>query len=59
MKMPFESGEGPYGMVLCPSRELARQTYEVMQRYTHALERHARIRVLLCTGGIDMREQVE
>jgi len=27
--MPLEPGEGPIGLVLCPSRELARQTFEV------------------------------
>jgi ATP-dependent RNA helicase DDX41 len=28
MKLPLEPGEGPIGLILCPSRELARQTYE-------------------------------
>ena len=29
MNMPLEGKEGPIGLILCPSRELARQTYEV------------------------------
>jgi ATP-dependent RNA helicase DDX41 len=28
-RLPLEAGEGPFGMILCPSRELARQTWEV------------------------------
>ncbi|KAI9617615.1 hypothetical protein H4Q26_012915 [Puccinia striiformis f. sp. tritici PST-130] len=28
MKLPFIQGEGPVGIIVCPSRELARQTYE-------------------------------
>jgi len=27
-KLPFVRGEGPVGVILCPSRELATQTYE-------------------------------
>ena len=27
MNMPLEGKEGPIGLVLCPSRELARQVY--------------------------------
>jgi len=36
-KMPIIQGEGPFGLIICPSRELARQTYEVTLRYTDAL----------------------
>lgn len=28
-RMPLVQNEGPTGLILCPSRELARQTYEV------------------------------
>ena len=34
--MPVVRGEGPFGLILCPSRELARQTYDVAQMYTDA-----------------------
>lgn len=46
---------------MCPSRELARQTYEVICTYTEALKQEdfPEIRTLLCMGGIDMREQSE
>ena len=32
-RMPLASGEGPVGMIVCPSRELARQTCEVIEEY--------------------------
>ena len=46
---------------MCPSRELARQTYDVICTYTEALKQEdfPEIRTLLCMGGIDMREQNE
>lgn len=53
------SGEGPFGLVMCPSRELARQTYEVVCENTQALKSDGfpELRTLLCIGGIDLREQ--
>lgn len=27
-RLPFVQGEGPVGIIVCPSRELARQTYD-------------------------------
>lgn len=27
-RIPFVQGEGPVGIIVCPSRELARQTYD-------------------------------
>ena len=59
LKAMLGAGEGPLGLVMCPSRELARQTYEVICLYTDALKSASfpEIRTLLCMGGIDMREQ--
>lgn len=31
IRMPFIPNEGPYGLVICPSRELAKQTHEIVQ----------------------------
>lgn len=31
VKMPFIRNEGPYGLIICPSRELAKQTHEIIQ----------------------------
>ncbi|CUA72279.1 ATP-dependent RNA helicase DDX41 [Rhizoctonia solani] len=64
-KLPFQRGEGPVGIILCPSRELANQTYENVLEWTNALatssesgERpYPRVRTLLCIGGINMSEQ--
>lgn len=51
--MPLEGGEGPLGLVLCPSRELARQTFEVVEFYLKALEEggYPQLRCTLCIGG--------
>lgn len=37
VRMRLEGGEGPIGMVICPSRELARQTYDIVVAYSEAL----------------------
>lgn len=31
VRMPFIRNEGPYGLIICPSRELAKQTHEIIQ----------------------------
>ena len=48
------------GLIVCPSRELARQTQEVITGYLDALRADgaAELRSLLVMGGIDMRQQV-
>lgn len=61
MMMPIAAGEGPFGLVVCPSRELARQTYEVVEQFLIPLRDvgYPELRPLLCIGGVDMRSQVE
>lgn len=61
IRMPLERGEGPIGMVMCPSRELARQTLEVVTGFTEALAADGapKLNTMLAIGGIDMREQTE
>ncbi|KAI0290459.1 P-loop containing nucleoside triphosphate hydrolase protein [Russula brevipes] len=59
-KLPFVRGEGPIGVVLCPSRELASQTYENVLQWAEALSNsgnYPRLNTLLCMGGISMGEQ--
>ena len=59
-KVPFVRGEGPVGLIVCPSRELARQTYEGCQLLCNALKesgKYPELRSLLCIGGINMAEQ--
>ena len=59
-KLPFVRGEGPVGVILCPSRELATQTYENVFTWTAALAKegaYPQLNTLLCIGGISMGEQ--
>ncbi|KAK6910852.1 hypothetical protein I203_104886 [Kwoniella mangroviensis CBS 8507] len=59
-KLPFVRGEGPVGLIICPSRELARQTYEGCQAMCNALKEsgnYPELRSLLCIGGINMADQ--
>jgi len=62
-RMPISPGEGPFGMILAPSRELARQTWEVLDRYCEALGEagtgYPRLRTVLVVGGEDKRGQIE
>lgn len=59
MKLPYAEGEGPVGLIVCPSRELARQTYTVAKEMAESLENagYPQVRVLLCMGGISMADQ--
>eukprot|EP01083_Nonionella_stella_P033154 90757_1 len=56
LKMPLISGEGPIGLILCPSRELARQTYDNVLHFTKFLEEDGwpKLNTLLCMGGTNM-----
>mgnify|MGYP001277040227 CR=1 FL=1 len=59
-KLPFVQGEGPVGVILCPSRELANQTFENIQTWCGALAKsgkYPQLNTLLCIGGISMSEQ--
>jgi ATP-dependent RNA helicase DDX41 len=59
--MPIVPGEGPFGMIICPSRELAKQTYDVIEEFLLPLKDagYPEIRPLLCIGGVDMRTQLD
>ena len=59
--MPIMPGEGPVGLIVCPSRELARQTYEVVEQFLIPMREagYPELRPLLCIGGVDMRSQLE
>jgi len=65
MNMPLIPGEGPVGIVLAPSRELVRQTYEIVCDLCDALARPreggmppVQLRSQLIIGGEDSREQL-
>ena len=60
-KMPLVGGEGPVGMIVCPSRELANQTYESVVEYCSALRggNYPEIRPMLAKiGRASCRERV-
>mmetsp|Transcript_1654 Transcript_1654/g.5801 ORF Transcript_1654/g.5801 Transcript_1654/m.5801 type:complete len:633 (-) Transcript_1654:954-2852(-) len=59
--MPIARMEGPFGLIVCPSRELARQTHDVVQHFCDALqaEGYPRMRNLLVIGGVDSRLQTD
>lgn len=58
---PIVGGEGPVGLVLCPARELARQTYEIIEYFANALRDggHPQLRCALCIGGESNKEQLD
>mmetsp|Transcript_57162 Transcript_57162/g.161375 ORF Transcript_57162/g.161375 Transcript_57162/m.161375 type:complete len:626 (-) Transcript_57162:121-1998(-) len=53
--------EGPYGLIIAPSRELAHQTYEVLEFYTDQLVEHhkdfPKLRTVLTIGGLSTATQ--
>jgi ATP-dependent RNA helicase DDX41 len=72
LKLPLEPGEGPIGLILCPSRELARQTYEFVDYICKNISIPSShrssytgdpdlplLRSILCIGGEDKRSQIE
>ncbi|KAF8334129.1 P-loop containing nucleoside triphosphate hydrolase protein [Cantharellus anzutake] len=58
-KLPLERGEGPVGVILCPSRELATQTFENIQEWSEVMVQggYTKLNNLLCIGGISMGDQ--
>ena len=62
VNMPLEGREGPIGLILCPSRELARQTFEVVEYYCKALGSSGQfpeLRSALCIGGESNQELLD
>lgn len=61
VKMPFIRNEGPYGLIICPSRELAKQTYDIIKYFTGHLRKKSlpEIRSCLCIGGVPVNEAIE
>eukprot|EP01084_Bolivina_argentea_P287023 492457_1 len=53
IKLPLIYGEGPIGIIICPSRELAMQTYENILHFTKFLQDDGwpKLNTLLCMGG--------
>ncbi|ENN75170.1 hypothetical protein HUJ04_008370 [Dendroctonus ponderosae] len=61
IKMPFIKNEGPYGLIICPSRELAKQTFDIIQYFCSHLKkkRLPEIRSCLSIGGVPVNEAIE
>ncbi|XP_037282484.1 ATP-dependent RNA helicase abstrakt isoform X1 [Rhipicephalus microplus] len=60
-RLPFIQNEGPYGLIVCPSRELAKQTFEIVSFFMRDLEGagYPSLRGCLCIGGTSVKEQLE
>eukprot|EP00559_Dactyliosolen_fragilissimus_P001108 CAMPEP_0184862076 /NCGR_PEP_ID=MMETSP0580-20130426/6607_1 /TAXON_ID=1118495 /ORGANISM="Dactyliosolen fragilissimus" /LENGTH=769 /DNA_ID=CAMNT_0027359799 /DNA_START=69 /DNA_END=2378 /DNA_ORIENTATION=+ len=66
MRMPIVGGEGPIGIILAPSRELVRQTYDLVRDLCHAMSsssshqrQYPTLHTSLIIGGENAREQLE
>lgn len=59
--LPFIKNEGPYGLIICPSRELAKQTFEIIKYYSKQLELSGspEVRSCLAIGGVPVTEALE
>ncbi|OUC41004.1 DEAD/DEAH box helicase, partial [Trichinella nativa] len=60
IRLPFIDNEGPYGLIVVPSRELAKQIYDIVCHYCEALcaDNLPKLRVCLCIGGVSLSEQL-
>ncbi|XP_055384536.1 ATP-dependent RNA helicase abstrakt [Condylostylus longicornis] len=61
IRMPFIRNEGPYGLIICPSRELAKQTFDIIKHFCKILEENGmpEIRSCLAIGGVAVSEATE
>lgn len=61
VKMPFIRNEGPYGLIICPSRELAKQTFDIILHFIEHVRncRMPALRCCLAIGGVPVSESVE
>merc|ERR1719343_605640 len=61
LKAKVAGNEGPYGLIVAPARELAHQTYEVLEFYTDQLVEHhpnfPKLRTVLTIGGLSTGTQ--
>jgi len=60
-RLPFISGEGPYGLIICPSRELAKQICETIEQFTTGLKYQGlpSLRTCLAIGGVPSNEAMD
>lgn len=60
-KISLEEGEGPFAIIIVPSRELAVQIHENINFFIKYLLRagEPELRSVLCIGGVDIKYQIE
>uniref|UniRef100_A0A182K962 RNA helicase n=1 Tax=Anopheles christyi TaxID=43041 RepID=A0A182K962_9DIPT len=60
LRLPFIKREGPYGLIICPSRELAKQTHDIIQYYCRHLQETGmpEIRTVLAIGGVPVNDAI-
>jgi len=60
-RLPFIRDEGPYGLIVCPSRELAKQIHENIEHFTKELKKHGfpSLRTCLAIGGVPTSEAAD
>lgn len=67
IRLPLVGGEGPVGIILAPSRELVRQTYELVEQLCNTLSgyktvdrfTYPKLRCQLVIGGEDGKDQLQ
>ncbi|XP_050682803.1 ATP-dependent RNA helicase abstrakt [Leptidea sinapis] len=61
VQMPFIKNEGPYGLIICPSRELAKQTHDIILHFIKHMKMTGfpEIRSCLAIGGVAVSECME
>jgi ATP-dependent RNA helicase DDX41 len=58
--LPFKRGEGPFGLCVVPSRELAKQIYDVIEWLVREMENdgnRTQLRTGLAIGGMPLKDQ--
>merc|ERR1711892_111047 len=60
-RLPFINGEGPYGLIICPSRELAKQISDTIEQFTSGLKHQGlpSLRTCLAIGGVPSNEAMD
>lgn len=59
LRLPIEPREGPFGLVICPSRELASQIYDITKYFAEYISKYDRPK-LYCAcviGGTGIKDQ--
>uniref|UniRef100_A0A1B0CS55 RNA helicase n=1 Tax=Lutzomyia longipalpis TaxID=7200 RepID=A0A1B0CS55_LUTLO len=61
VRLPFIRNEGPYGLIICPSRELAKQTHDIIQYFCNHLMTSGmpQIRTCIAIGGTPVSEAID